>query len=178
MIPLFLLSSLAAVAADPSIAKYADVEIERGFEEYLLANPLLMEVTGAKVIRLPNGQQVILSVASTVLKDISARERLRAEKVCRLKALANVLAEKQGVQLARVEQVSDKTIIVLENGKETGKSVEELMQVTRSRVEGIIKDIPVVGRWRSREGDVFYLALGIICDIRGWPIRVKKKVGN
>jgi hypothetical protein len=146
------------------------VEIEKPFDAYLLANPLLMEVTGAKVIRLENGQQVVLAVASTVLENDSAEERLRAEKVCRVKALANVVSQKGGVQVARVEQLKEKTVVTLENDKETGRSVSELLQITTARVEGIARDMPVVGRWKSADGKVFYLALGVVCDRKGEPI--------
>jgi hypothetical protein len=38
---------------------------------------------GANVIRLGNDQQVVLAVASTLLKDKTAKDRLWAEKVCR-----------------------------------------------------------------------------------------------
>lgn len=162
-----------AVGADTE--KFSNVEIERPFDTYLQANPLLMEATGAKIIRLDNGRHVILAVASTVLKDNSAQERLRAEKVCRVKALASVVAEKEGVQVAHVESVNEKTVIVLEGEKETGKSVSELLQTTKTKVEGITKDMPVVGRWRSKEGDVFYLALGIVLDKKGNPVHQGKR---
>src|SRR5262249_29021771 len=104
MVSLELLSALLAFGGD-SEAPFRSVEIDPRFEGYLRTNPLLMAVPGAKVIRLDNGNQVVLAVASTVLKDDSAEERLRAEKVCRIKALASVVAEKQGVQIAHSEQV-------------------------------------------------------------------------
>jgi hypothetical protein len=34
--------------------------------------------------------------------------------------------------------------------------------VTKTKVEGIAKDMPVIGRWRSKDGEVFYLAIGSI----------------
>jgi hypothetical protein len=151
--------------------KFSAIEIEKPFAVYLRADPLLMEVSGAKVIRLKNGNHVVLAVASTVLKNDSASERLRAEKVCRVKALASVVAEKQGVQVAHLEQIKDTTVIVIENGKETAKCVEEVLQVTRTKVEGITRDMPVVGRWKSKDGTVFYLALGVVCDKKGEPLR-------
>ena len=171
--PVLLLLALLAAADGPEAEKFSEAEIDKPFDGYLLANPLLMEVTGAKVIRLPNGNQVVLAVASTVLKDKSAEDRLRAEKVCRVKALASVVAEKEGVQVAHVEQLKEQTVIVLDNGKETGKSVTELLQITKTKVEGITKDMPVVGRWKSKEGEVFYLAIGIMLDKAGEPIRDK-----
>ena len=162
-----LLLVLAVCAADPASKKFSEVEIDKPFDAYLLANPLLMEVTGAKILRLENGHQVVLAVASTVLENDSARERLRAEKVCRIKALANFVSQKEGVQVARVEQAKEKTVVILQSGKETGKSVSELLEITTAKVEGVAKDMPVVGRWKSTDGKVFYMALGVECDRNG-----------
>lgn len=164
-----LFGALLVLAADA--AKFSEVEIEKPFDTYLQANPLLMEVAGAKVIRLKGGKQVVLAVASTVLKDKSAEDRLRAERVCRMKALAHLVAEKQGVQVYHVEKVKEKTEIIRDNGKESGKNVSELLQITKTKVKGMAKDMPVVGRWKSKDGKVFYLAIGILCDKKGKPIR-------
>ena len=152
------------------LSRFSEVEIEKPFREYLLGHPLLMEVAGAKIIRLENGNQVVIAVASTVLKENSANERLRAERVCRAKALASVVGEKEGVQVAHVEQVQEKTVIVLDGEKETETNLSELLQVTRTKVEGITKDMPVVGRWQSKERDVFYLAIGVIVDKKGHAV--------
>lgn len=170
-----LLITASVLAIDPSPKdQFAEIEIDESFDAYLAANPLLMEVTGAKVIRLKNGNQVILAVASTALNDGSAKERLRAEKVCRVKALASVVAEKDGVQVAHTEKVEEKTVVVLDGEKETAKSVSELLQITKIKVEGITKDMPVVGRWKSKKGDVFYMAIGTICDKNGEAVRDNK----
>jgi hypothetical protein len=142
MTGLVLLCALLVAGADGT-APFRAVEIDPRFEGYLRANPLLMAVPGAKVIRLDNGNEVVLAVASTVLKDDSADERQRAEKVCKLKALASVVAEKQGVQLAHVEQVKEQTVVVLENCKESGHSVTEVLQVTTAQ----FRASPTRGRW-------------------------------
>jgi hypothetical protein len=166
-----LLAGLLAGADEDE--KFADVLIEKPFAAYLRANPLLMEVPGAKIIRLDDGKQVILAVASTVLDDDKPRTRLNAEKVCRVKALASVVAEKQGVQVAHLEKVEERTVIVLEDGKEKGKSVSEVLQITQSQVKGLAPGMSVVGRWKSKDGQTFYLALGVICDKKGNPIRAE-----
>ena len=31
----------------------------------------------------------------------------------------------------------------------------------------------VIGRWRSADGKVFYLALGVLCDSKGEPVERK-----
>jgi len=168
-----LFMGLVLCAGDAAVQKkFADIEIEDAFRPYLVSNVLLMEVTGAKVIRLPKKRTVVIAVASTVLKDDSAKERLRAEKVCRVKALASVVAEKQGVQVAHTEELKEETKIVIDEKGETGKSVSDLTQITKTKVEGIAKDMPVVGRWNSKSGEVFYMAIGVILDKNGEPIEL------
>jgi hypothetical protein len=155
---------------DPPSAEFSDVLLDKGFAPYLQANPVLMATTGAKVIRRDDGRTVLLAVGSTALKDSSAAERLRAEKVCRLHAEASLAAEKQGVQVARLERLEEKTRVVLEDDREKGRSVSELLQVTTTKVEGLVRGMPVVGRWKSKAGDVFYLAIGAVCDREGNPV--------
>lgn len=151
-------------------AQFCDIEIEADFEAYLKSNPLLMEITGAKVIRRNDGLFVVFAIGSTVVKEDSAKERLRAEKVCRLKALASLVAETQSVQIAHVEVLKDETVVVIENGAEKTTNVMELLKITKAKVEGITRDMPVIGRWRSAEGDTFYLAIGAIIDRSGKPV--------
>ena len=167
-----LASSLQGNVAEPP--QFSDVVIDKEFQPYLVHNRLLMEVTGAKIIKLKNGQTILLSVASTVLKDDSAKERLRAEKVCRTKALASIIAEKKGVQVCHLETLKEKTEVIIDEKGETGTSISELLQVTQTKVEGITKDMPVIGRWRSRDGAVFYLAIGSQLDSNGEVIEVKE----
>ena len=163
-----LLFPMILLGAEPSAAdKFSDVQIAKPFEHYLLASPLLMESAGAKVIKLPQSRSLVVAVASTVLKDDSAKERLRAEKVCRVKALAALVQEKKGVQVFHTEESTDRTVIVNVDGKEHGKSVSEFLEVTKTKVQGIAKDMPVVGRWKSKDGEVFYLAIGGVVDKKG-----------
>ena len=117
---------------------------------------------------------MIVSVASTVLKDDSGSERLRAERVCRPKALASVIAQRTGVQIAHSEESKDKTIVVIIDGQEKAKSISELLEVTKSKVSGIARDMPVVGRWKSKDGMIFYLAIGAICDKEGNPVDLEE----
>lgn len=171
---LVLIALSLLMVDDAKLAKrFSDMEIEDAFRPYLTSNLLLMEVTGAKVIRLADGKKVILSVASTAIKDESAKDRLRAEKVCRVKALANIVAERQGVQVAHMEKLEEKSQIVIDGKGETGTSVSELLQVTKTTVEGIAKDLPVIGRWKSKDGDVFYLAMGAIIGKNGEVVSIE-----
>jgi hypothetical protein len=149
---------------------FCDVTLEKLYDGYLKANPLLMEVTGAKVIHLKDGKRIVLGVGSAVLADDRPRTRIDAEKLCKVKALASIVAERQGVQVAHEEKVEEKTVIVLDNAKEKGKCVTEVLSITKTKTEGIVRGMSVVGRWRSKDGKVLYVAMGAICDKEGEPL--------
>lgn len=151
--------------------KFTDVEMHPRFKRILASNVLLMEVAGAKVVRLPGNRTAVVGVASTEVKKGSSSDRLRAEKVCRLKALANVIGEKQGVQVLHIEELKDETRVIFDDNGEKASSVSTLMQVTKTKIEGIAKDMPIVGRWSSANGEVFYLAIGVILDENGERIQ-------
>lgn len=86
------------------------------------------------------------------------------------KALASVVAEHDGIQVSRYERLKEKVTVTIEDGEEHATTVSELLQITRTNVEGIARDMPVVGRWKSRDGGIFYLAIGIILDKNGKPV--------
>lgn len=152
----------ASAPADDVTNRFTAVNIRAPFDAYLAAKPLLMEYAGATVIKLDDGRKVILSVASTTVNDDSPKDRLRMQKVCRSKALANVVAETRGIQVAYASKVEDRTQIVIENGKETAKSIEEVLEVSTTTVEGLVANLPVVGTWYSKDRSLFYVAVGMV----------------
>jgi hypothetical protein len=169
MTALLLLAALLPARDDPP---FRDVQIDPAFRPYLQANLLLMETTGAKVVKLPDGNYLLLGVASTVLKNDGAEERVRAERVCHLKVLEDVVGTTQGVQIASVQTSGEKIEVTVENGGKKVKSVATYLDMTEARVRGVTKDMPVVGRWYSKDGKVFYLALAARCDKKGNPVDV------
>ena len=169
----FVLVGLPHTSDDGAIdKKFQDVVIDPAFKKVLRSNLLLMETTGAKVIRLPNNRKAVVGVASTTIKKDSPADRLRAEKVCRIKALASIVAEKKGIQVVQIEELKDETRTIIDNNSEQATSVETFLKLTKTKVEGIAKDMPVVGRWSSVDGEVYYLAIGMIFDENGQAVPI------
>lgn len=150
--------------------RFRDVRIEKAYAPILRANPILMEVAGAKILRLPSGNQLVIGVGAVALKDSTAKERLRAERVGFNKALASIVAEKVGVFVARVERLEERTVVVIERGKERARSVSDLLQITRAETSGIARGMRTVGRWRSADGQICYVAVAAVCDAKGSPL--------
>jgi len=144
-------------------AGFAAVKLDPAFADFLLADPLLMEVEGAKVVRLEDDRVLVLGVASSALKDGSAADRKRAETIARQRALAHIVAEKTGVQVARAERFDKKTTVTIDDG-EHATSVAEYFETTQAKVRGATRDFPIVGRWTSDDGTLLSVAVGGIID--------------
>jgi len=152
----------------------ANLRLDPEFAPYLTADPLLMEMEGAKIVKLDAGLErtadepvrvLVLGVASSVLRDGSAADRKRAETVARNRAYAHIVAEKTGVQVARSETLDKKVVVTIEeDGRETGSSVSEYLETTRADLQGRTRAFPVVGRWTSPDGTLFYVAVGGILE--------------
>jgi hypothetical protein len=145
-------------------AEFSDVLIDDAFKGYLEAEPLLMEIPGAKIFVLPEGKCVMVSVASVPVVDGSPRERLRNELACKNKAMAYCIAERDGVTVTHVETSIDEDRIELRDETETVTSISRFLGITQSKVSGVLKGMRVVGRWKSADGSVFYLAMGAVVD--------------
>lgn len=157
--------------------EFSDVKIEEDFKPYLLSNKLLMEISGAKIIKLEKGKTLVLAVGSVVLKDDKPKTRIDAEKICKTKALASVVGEKYGVNVFNTQTLNESTQITLDNNQEKVKSVSDFLEITKSQTSGMVKGMPPVGSWMSKDRTVFYVAIGVFLDKKGEitePVKFKK----
>lgn len=150
--------------------KFKDVEIEKPFSEWLTAKPSLMVDSGVKIFKLDKDKYGLVVVATVPLKDGSAKDILRAERVSKEKVLRDFVAKESGMTIASVQKLEERTTIEVADGKPNVKSVTEYMEWTQKQIEGVGKELPVIGRWKSEDGSLFYLAVGIVCDKDGKPI--------
>jgi hypothetical protein len=155
------------ICAQQKEPQFLDVLIEKPFDAFLQAHPLLMSDDGAKIMRRKDGTVLVIGVASTPVRDGSARDRKRAELVCRSRALASILSEKQGVVVAHMETAGSSTTVVIDaDGKKKTKAVREYLETTSGRLEGVVPDFDLVGRWKSGDGKLYYYAVGGVVDAK------------
>ena len=118
---------------------------------------------------LPEGRYVLLAVVATKLGENTPVGRLTASKKLRVMALGAVAAQKKGVQVCHTETVQSRTVVVVDAQAED-KSFTELMQLTTTTVETVVKGMSPVGRWSSKDGTLAYMAMGAIVDRNGEPL--------
>jgi hypothetical protein len=151
----------ALTATGDARQAFREVAIEKPFDVYLKQHPFVMELAGAVLVEPESGQWLLIGVGKTLLKDDSVEELLRAEKVCTLKARAAAIGERDGSVITHFKRVEDRILVVTDDaGREKAVAVSERLKITQEKVEGIAKNLPVVGRWRSENGKQFYLAVG------------------
>ena len=131
------------------------------FAKYLRADPLLLQCGGTRLIVLPDSNEVmIVSVASTAVKDNSGADRVRMQKVCHQKALAGLLTAEKGLKVKYALETKDATTAAFADGQEQAASLESMLETTSAQAEGFVRDLPVVGIWYSADGQMFFLAIG------------------
>lgn len=149
---------LPSVAAD----RFVDVAIESPFDAVLAKNPLLMNTGGAKVIVNPDGTRLVIGVGQVAYdKKASAQQRLNKERTARIKALRDLTAQTSPIQIVHREKVDEQSRVeTIDGGEQRGQAIEEYLSVTTSQFEAVVKDLPVVGKWYSAEGDILFIAIG------------------
>jgi hypothetical protein len=163
-----------ALACGLQDTSFADVLIDKPFDALLRAQPLLMSEEGVKLLRQPDGTVLVIGIASTPVRDGSPRDRKRAEVVCKTRALANIVSEKQGVVVAHTEKSESHQQVIIDNdGKKKTKSVNEYLSLTSSKMAGLAPGFQIVGRWKSADRKLYYYAVGGILNAQGEPVRDK-----
>jgi hypothetical protein len=137
---LTLVLALAATAEPPaSKSSFVDINIDAPFDGPLLANAVFMELTGVKVLRWEGNSTMVLAVAMTDIRDDTGKDKLRCMKVCRSKALSSLMQQNEEIQVWTYSKSTDQTVIVIEDGVEHGKSLSEILDITRTKAEGFVK---------------------------------------
>jgi hypothetical protein len=158
----------ALVAGGEGDAGFQRVRIDAPYRSYLLALPALMESGGARVVRLEDGRRIVLGVGMAALADERARTLVNAHRVADLKAMLSIGKQESGVQVVSEEVIQDRTVLKLENGRESGRSVAEVLSMTTARFRGVVgRGLDRVGTWRSSDGRTLYLAMGMIVAADG-----------
>jgi hypothetical protein len=156
---------LAVTAAGPHASagdRFSGVTIEPPFAAVLEKSQLLMEAGGAKIVVNPDGSRLLIGVGQVAFdKKSPAQQRLNKERVARQNALRELAAQTSPIQIVHRETVEEKSRIeTLDGGQQRGEAIEEYLSVTTSQFETVVKDLPVVGKWYSAEGDVLFIAIG------------------
>ena len=145
-----------------AVSDFSDVEIDDEFLPFLTAKKRFMTSSGVKEFTIPGRKdRIIVCVVSVASKGNSARAIANMTKVCRIKAQVELL-KTQGVEMSAFTQVADKVVSIDDGKQKKVKSISTYLSVAEEKVNGIVRAMPVVGTWFSKDKTEFYLAMGVI----------------
>jgi hypothetical protein len=139
---------------------FSQVKVTEEYSEVLSRGELVLENGGGKLIEMSDGSIWVIGIGATDVKTpASGREILRQRKVADQKARKAVVEELQGAQVESLTKAFSKSVVSIENGKETAQSIDDLEETIQSKVAGAIQGLKQAGTWYSQDGQIFYMAL-------------------
>jgi hypothetical protein len=143
---------------DPS--QYLELNVEKEFCPLLAAMPVQMETGGAKILKQTDGSLWLVSIGTTTVKPITASELIRRRTVAQTKAKSGAVAELNGASVKSTTIMTTKDTVIIQKGIEFGRSEETLDESIVIEAKGVIKEMPVIGTWLDKTGQIYFLAIG------------------
>lgn len=112
--------------------------------------------------------KLIYAIAATSNKD-----PLDQRTVARSKALKNLLAYFNGVELDAQKKLDSKKTTIITDDEITHKIVKQLDETIIKAVRGKVQGLPTVGTWRSSDRALYYMAIGGVIDSEGKLVHEK-----
>ncbi|BBO83092.1 hypothetical protein DSCO28_36580 [Desulfosarcina ovata subsp. sediminis] len=132
------------------------IEAQEPFYSLLKASPDLVNNGGARGFILPNGDRVLISVASTkITSDIS-----KARKIARYKAVRTLLGQKEGINVYTTEMLQDIETQIIKGDGLRFEMLEDFLSIQSESVKGKLHALPIVATWIDDNLKSFYVAIG------------------
>lgn len=140
--------------------RFHDVQIEAAYAPALLASPILMtNGDDVKVMTDINGRRMIISVGKAVIRNENAKDKIRQIKAAQMHALQRLLLWTESHITTKITMTEQ--TIVSKTGNETHvDEIETYQEITKEEAEGVVKGLPTIGTWTSKDNQIFYLAIG------------------
>jgi hypothetical protein len=152
-----------ALSEEPA---FEDVQIRPPFHNALLSDPAFMRRGGARVVVCKADDRLILGVGKVLVQPGESTVELTRKG--EIQARATLLEFSNGAELRRYQ--SHKETTVPSPGDSGALSVSSFFDIAQSKVEGKIRQLPVVGTWRSHDFKFLYVAVGAAVDRAGRDI--------
>lgn len=135
---------------------FKDLQLESPFDALLSVDPEFMRQGGARLLELDSDGLALLGIAKVILREDDRRPESELRRIGEIQARAAVLeltgeVEIQTARGTKVSYSSREKILLT-----------DFFQCTTTEVRDKIEQLPVIGTWRSADGETFYVAVGWI----------------
>ncbi len=144
-----------------------DFKSEPEYAQFLLSNPFYRENGGVKVYRTSSGCGLI-ALGSAVLSDKKTPGEKtallvhKAQRVAELRAQAVLAGEINGIKVETKETFTETDTIKSSGSSDVELlSIEDYSQIIQESASAFLKRVRPVASWRSADGKVVYIVLGM-----------------
>lgn len=159
---LLLLPISTTAHANYTSLPFRSIAIEAQFYDALIQHPEFMKESGAKVFAMNDTSKVLIGIGKAFPEDSESETVQKARRKAEIRARATILSLVGDIEIATCKGLKAETNPAREAGKMI--SLSSFFQVTETRVEGEVKQLPVVGTWWSTDYSTLYVAVGKIVE--------------
>lgn len=131
---------------------FQEIEIQEPYRNMLLQDPEFMQETGARFFTNNREGLALIGIGKVTPKDKHAETMLYARRIGEIRARIAILEMRDGIKVST------------SRGLKECISLSSFFQVTETRVEGEIQQLPVIGTWWAPKCNIFYVAVGKMID--------------
>ena len=165
---LLLPISTTAQANDTSLP-FRSIAIEAQFYDVLIQRPGFMKEGGAKVFSLNDGSLSLIGIGKVFPENNKPEAMLQERRKGEILARSAVLALGGDVEISTYKGLTESSF---SSKGENRIPLSSFFQITETRVEGKVQQLPVVGTWWSANHSTLYVAVGKIVKGMGRQVDV------
>ena len=140
--------------------RFHDVQIEAAYAMALLDSPILMmNGDDVKVMTDADGRRMIISVGKAEIRNTSAKDRIRQIKAAQMRAIRQLLLWTES-HITTKSTMTEQTIVTKTGNETHVDEIETYQEITKEEADGVVKGLPTIGTWTSKDNQIFYLAIG------------------
>lgn len=154
-------------AAAERLSEYSFLKLDSEYADAISRLPEIdLQVGAVRIVKGPTGK-TLLAVASYTLKDplpgeaISAKDKLKSSRIAEARAKALLVSElNDGTQVSVLEEMEETTVLTQNGSEENGYETSSYSQTIEKKTQGVLRNIRLVGTWRSLDGLTTHVVLG------------------
>jgi len=165
---LFLSYAIIPVSYAQLHHPFVEVEIESPYREVLLEDPDFMREGGARLLASQSGERMLIGISKVFYEP--GRTMQEMKRIGEIQSRAAILELGGDVEISTMRKGGGEQASVAGQGKTVALS--SFFQTAEVKVEGRIRQLPVIGTWWTSHRNCFYVAVGAVMDEECVPVSV------
>ena len=139
------------------------MEMETPFHSLLLDYPDFMQEGGARLLETDDGKLALIGIGKVFPEERLPQNMTRLRRIGEIRARTTILELGGDIEISTSRGLKEESLQARQSREKVFLS--SFFQVTETRVEGVIRQLPVIGTWFFPNQNIFCVAVGKMIDI-------------